>query len=134
MIFKLNKLFSRNTILDTPNSVDLSALEQNTKLIANSLAAFLFDLNSSLCASATQSGVECAVLNDAIRVEPKRLAAWMKMFASKARPIVVPQQQLVANLHAAAKRHAHQAQVAEVAVNDFVLYEIIGTVYLFLKF
>ena len=115
----------RNTVLDTPAALDVAVLEQNANTIANSLVAFVFDMDARLCESARLSGVDCAVLNDAIRVDRKRLHTWLNMFASKPRPIVVPQQQLVANLHEVVKRHAHTAHTTEVAVNDFVLYEII---------
>lgn len=113
-------------MLDTFNNLDISALEKNAKQIANSLISFVFDLNSKHCQSSRESGVECAVLNDAIKIDPKRLNAWLNMFASKPRPNVISQQQLVVNLHEIVKKYSHNAYTAEVDVNDFLLYEIIG--------
>lgn len=113
-------------MLDTFNNLDISALEKNANQIANSLISFVFDLNSKNCQSSRESGVECAVLNDAIKIDPKRLNAWLNMFASKPRPNVISQQQLVVNLHEIVKKYSHNAYTAEVDVNDFLLYEIIG--------
>jgi hypothetical protein len=120
-------IFIRNTLLDTVNSLSMATLETNAKTIADAMISFVFNINSQHCKNAFDgTKAECTVLNEAINVDRQRLGAWMNMFATKPRPIVVPQQQLIANLHEVAKRYAHSVQIAEVSVNDFVLYDVIG--------
>jgi hypothetical protein len=105
----------------------MATLETNAKTIADAMISFVFNLNSQLCKNALNgTKTECTLQNGAINVDRQRLGAWMSMFATKPRPIVVPQQQLIANLHEVAKRYAHSVQIAEVSVNDFVLYNVIG--------
>ncbi|KAL3123819.1 hypothetical protein niasHT_010032 [Heterodera trifolii] len=115
----------RNSLLDIPTSLDFSVLEANAKLIANSLVSFVFDLDSRLCNNAKENNLACSLLNDAVEVDPKRLKAWVSMFGSKSRPIVVSQHRLVTNLFEVVKRLAHSAHVSEIVVNDFALYDIV---------
>uniref|UniRef100_A0A1I8BLB4 BOS complex subunit NCLN n=1 Tax=Meloidogyne hapla TaxID=6305 RepID=A0A1I8BLB4_MELHA len=116
----------RISMLDTPKQLDYSILESNTRLIANSLISFVFNLDSKECLNLKEKQMECSLLlNELINVDKKRLAIWIKLFGTKPRPTNTLQLQLITNLQQIVKKYSHSSSISEVVINDFVLYEII---------
>jgi len=128
----------RTSLLDTRTALNFDVLERNARLIFNSVFAFIFDLDSSLCTHAKNVGSQCSLINNNSQknndgVSGERLRAWMDTVASRARPIGAQQQQKVssslsvsAELHEIVRRYAHQSHMSEVSsTNDFVFYDIL---------
>jgi hypothetical protein len=115
---------ARTSLLDTPQQLDLNALEENVRLIAESVLGYLFAMDSSVCESVTNSGGRCTLLgNNAVQRE--RLSSWIEAFAHTARPMAATPAKLVTDLRDVMQRFAGRASLYEIQPYDLQLYGVL---------
>ncbi|KAH7728703.1 nicalin [Aphelenchoides avenae] len=113
----------RTSLLDTPHQLDANALEQNVRLIAESLLSYLYDVDASSCASAKAGGAACSLLgSDSVRKE--RLLTWTDAFGSSPRPMAASSTKLVTELRDVVQKYAGRAVLYEIQPYDLQLYGI----------
>lgn len=123
--FVLTFKFSRTSLLDTPRQLDDTALEENVRLIAESLLSYLYDVDASSCTSAKAGGAACSLLgSDSVRKE--RLRTWIDAFGSSPRPMAASSTKLVTELRDVVQKYAGRATLYEIQPYDLQLYGVLG--------
>ncbi|VDK44045.1 unnamed protein product [Anisakis simplex] len=128
--FTLSRLTShmdpiRTSLLDSPKQIDLEALQANVGAIGEALVAHMFDLPNTHCSNDDNESSTCLILKEH-GVEPKRLAHWMKKFATLSRPLAGNSEALIADLtDTVAMYVSGRPHVEPVSLVDITLYGVL---------
>lgn len=115
---------SQRTLLDTRLAADDSRLARNTRIVAEALARFMYELPTG-----SEAAAPPAVLADEMAVSEEALAGWMSFLASAPRPAQLmtdASHPVLLSLKAALQRDAHDVRVSSFSADrrqpDWVLF------------
>uniref|UniRef100_A0A914CII5 BOS complex subunit NCLN n=1 Tax=Acrobeloides nanus TaxID=290746 RepID=A0A914CII5_9BILA len=115
----------RNSMLDTLASVDVEVLSTNVHILANSVLAYIFDLDIDACQNLEHPDQRCSLL-EAKDVNRARLQGFLEAFGGNPRPMATTSLKLVKELAETAQKYSTGRVVQqEVLLVDLQLYGVL---------
>jgi hypothetical protein len=113
-------------MLDTLASVDVEVLSTNVHILANSVLAYIFDLDIDACQNLEHPDQRCSLL-EAKDVNRARLQGFLEAFGGNPRPMATTSLKLVKELAETAQKYSTGRVVQqEVLLVDLQLYGVLG--------
>lgn len=125
-VFEIKLNYFRNSLLDTLSSVDIDVLVKNVHILANSVLAYVFDLDVNVCKISGDSNHRCPLLEEK-DVNKPRLQGFLNSFGGAPRPMASTSPKLVRELIETAQKYSTGRVVQqEVHPVDLMLFGVLG--------